>query len=54
MASVIDNPFRFNAELTPALGEFIIIPSFASKLSSETSQPSIRGLISKLKCLANA
>ena len=38
----------------PSLGELMMIPSFASKLSSLTSQPSIRGRISMPKCFANA
>ena len=46
MASFTVSPLRNS--------EFIMTPSFASKLSSLTSQPSISGMMGKLKCLANA
>ena len=46
IASFTVNPFK-----NP---EFIMIPSLASQLSSLTSQPSISGMIGKLKCFAKA
>ena len=38
----------------PAAGELQTMPSLASKLSSDTSAPSMSGVIGRLKCLAKA
>ena len=56
IASFTVSPFRLNpsSAVFPSIGEFITIPSLASKLSSLMSAPSISGMIGKLKCLANA